>query len=39
MKRWKWILIPIVVFLTILFTLSIYSAEEDFFKRWARNTH
>jgi hypothetical protein len=33
MKRWKWILIPIVVFLTILFTLSIYSAEEDFFKK------
>lgn len=33
MKRGRWILIPMVVFLTILFALSIHSAEEDFFKK------
>lgn len=33
MKRWRWILILMVVFLTIVFALSIYSAEEDFFKK------
>jgi len=33
MNRWRWIFIPMVIFLTIVFAFSIYSAEEDFFKK------
>jgi len=33
MDRWRWSLIPIVIFLVSLFAISIYSAEEDFFKK------
>ncbi len=33
MRRWRWSSIPIIVFLVIVFAFSIYSAEEDFFKK------
>ena len=33
MRNWRWLLIPVAVFLMIIFALSISSAEEDFLKK------
>jgi hypothetical protein len=33
MDRWRWSMIPMVMFLVSFFAISIYSAEEDFFKK------
>ncbi len=33
MKRWRWIFVPMGIFLTVVFALSIYSSEEDFLKK------